>query len=90
MFTILEVIFGKVAMNKIRQKIGATKRNPITQMLVQIKDSYMEEFNSREELGRFVLIMIPVMNLFILSGFLPFLITAFVDFCLIRYLINRK
>ena len=84
------MVFGTVAVNRIRLRIGNTKRNPITQLLVQFKENYIQEWNEREDLGKFVLIVLPLTNLFLFSGVFSFILILAIDFFFFRYIINSK
>lgn len=90
MWKILDIIFGTVAVNRIRLRIGSTKRNPLTQLAIQFKENYLEEWKASGEIGKFVLVVLPLTNLFILSGVLSFLIIVTIDFFFFRYIINSK
>lgn len=89
MWNILDIVIGKIATNKLRLKLGSTKRNPITQLALQIKDAYIAEWNKVGEIGKFILVVLPLTNLFILSGVFSFLLILTLDFFLVRYLINK-
>lgn len=89
MWNILDIVIGKVATNKLRLKLGNTKRNPIAQLAIQVKEAYIAEWNKVGEVGKFILVVLPLTNLFLLSGVFSFLLILTLDFFLIRYLINK-
>lgn len=90
MWKILDIIFGTVAVNRIRLRIGNTKRNPLTQLAIQFKENYLAEWNTRGEFGKFFLVVLPLTNLFIFSGVFSFLLIITIDFFFFRYIINSK
>ena len=90
MYHILEIIFGKVLVNKLRIKVGNTKRNPFTQLAISFKENYLKEWKVRTEVGQFVLVLIPLLNLFIFSGIFSFIIVLSIDFFFVRYILNRN
>lgn len=83
---VIEVIFGIPIANKIRLAIGNTHRNPLTQLVVSFIDSVKVRWAKGGQTTKAFMVIIPVLNLFLLSGILTFLFVLFMDYCLVRYI----
>lgn len=89
MWEILKVVLGTVTVNKIKLRIGSTKRNPLTLLAAQFKENYVAEWKTRGDIGKFLLVALPLTNLFLFSGVFSFLIILTMDFFLVRYILNK-
>lgn len=89
MLEILKIVLGTVTVNKIKLKIGNTKRNPFTLIALQFKENYVAEWKARGDIGKFFLVVLPLTNLFLLSGVFSFLVILTLDFFLVRYILNK-
>lgn len=90
MLSLIEIIFGVEFANKIRIKIGTTKKNPLTLIAMSFIQNVQTRWTKAGTLGKTVMSCIVLQNIFIFSGILTMFWVLFMDFCLFRYITRAK
>ena len=68
MYNLIEKIFGKVAANKVRMKLGETQRNPRMKQIVLFVNNLFKKFDATDDVWmKGVLLAAPLINLFIFT-----------------------
>lgn len=90
MYSLIEIIFGDVFANKIRLKVGATHKNPITLIIMSFIQNAKVRWEKAGTFGKMVMTVIALQNFFLFSGLFTMIWVLFFDFCLFRYITRAK
>lgn len=84
MFSIVELLFGNVFANKLRLIVGDKKQIPLVVVLREVYAAYLRKFKTGNDAMKFYLVVAILLNGFMFSGLLSFLMVMFADFVLFR------
>lgn len=84
MFAIVELLFGNVFANKMRIMVGDKNRLPIIVVLKEIYNAYISKFQNGSDAMKFYLVVAILLNGFMFSGLLSFVMVMFANFVLFR------